>query len=98
MSTTTTFYRPLGRSGIQVSAVGMGCWAAGGNDPNEPGSGWHGVHDDETIRAIHRGLDLGINFFDTANGYGRGHSEKILAEALGSRSKDVIIATKFGYG
>ena len=98
MTTTTAFYRPLGRSGIQVSALGLGCWAAGGNDPNEPASGWHGVHDDETIRAIHRGLDLGINFFDTANAYGRGHSEKILAEALGSHSKDAIIATKFGYG
>ncbi|MEO8608149.1 MAG: aldo/keto reductase [Chloroflexota bacterium] len=98
MTTTTTFYRPLGRSGIQVSAVGMGCWAAGGNDPNEPASGWHGVEDAETVRAIHRGLDLGINFFDTANVYGGGHSEEILAEALGSHTTEVVIATKFGYG
>jgi aryl-alcohol dehydrogenase-like predicted oxidoreductase len=98
MSTTTAIYRPLGRSGIQVSAIGLGCWAAGGLSP-EGGfaNGWHGVDDAETIRAIHRGLDLGVNFFDTANVYGNGHSEKILAQALAGRRDQVVIATKFAW-
>jgi aryl-alcohol dehydrogenase-like predicted oxidoreductase len=97
MSATTTIYRPLGRSAIQVSALGLGCWAAGGFEPGEMASGWAGVDDAETLRALHRGLELGINFFDTANGYGRGHSEKILAQAIAGKRDQVVIATKFGY-
>jgi aryl-alcohol dehydrogenase-like predicted oxidoreductase len=98
MSATTAVYRPLGRSGIQVSAVGLGCWAAGGLLPGGgAASGWSGVDDDETIRAIRRGMELGVTFLDTANVYGNGHSERILAQALGDRRKDVVIATKFGY-
>jgi aryl-alcohol dehydrogenase-like predicted oxidoreductase len=98
MSATTTLYRALGRSGIQVSAVGLGCWAAGGLLPGGgAASGWSGVDDEETIHAIRRGLELGVTFFDTANVYGNGHSERILAQALGDRRKDVVIATKFGY-
>jgi aryl-alcohol dehydrogenase-like predicted oxidoreductase len=81
--------RELGRSGIEVSALGMGCWAIGGD-------GWHDVNDDESIRAIHKGLEMGINFLDTANIYGTGHSEKIVAQALTNiRREDVVIATKF---
>jgi aryl-alcohol dehydrogenase-like predicted oxidoreductase len=95
MSTTTAIYRPLGRSNIQVSAVGLGCWAAGGNRPGEAASGWSGVSDEETIRAIQRGFDLGVNFYDTANVYGNGHSEKILAQALAGKRDQVILATKF---
>lgn len=96
MSTTLT--RTLGRSGLEVSALGMGCWAIGG--PFIGASGWpsgYGVVDDaESIRAIHRALDLGITLFDTANVYGAGHSERILGQALGQQRAKVLIATKFG--
>jgi len=99
MNTNLVMTRTLGRSGIAVSALGLGCWAAGGAAENgAPASGWHGVTDEETIRAIHRGLELGITFFDTANVYGNGRSERVLEKALGARRKDVIIATKFGWG
>lgn len=90
------FYRPLGRSGIQVTALGLGCWAAGGARGGNA-SGWSGVEDAETIRAMQRGMELGVNFFDTANVYGNGHSEKILAQAIAGKRDQVVIATKFGY-
>ena len=88
--------RTLGRSGIEVSALGMGCWAIGGpfwagNTPN----GWGEVDDEESIRAIHAALDLGVTLFDTANVYGAGHSERVLARAFEGRRTKVVIATKF---
>jgi aryl-alcohol dehydrogenase-like predicted oxidoreductase len=88
--------RYLGRSGIEVSALGMGCWAIGGPfwDGGTP-LGWGEVDDQESIRAIHAALDRGVNFFDTANVYGAGHSERVLARALGGRRSQVVIATKF---
>jgi aryl-alcohol dehydrogenase-like predicted oxidoreductase len=91
-----TFTRKLGRSGIEVSALGMGCWAIGGPfwEKGTP-LGWGEVDDDVSIRAIQRALELGVNFFDTANVYGAGHSERVLARALADRRKEVIIATKF---
>lgn len=95
---TATFTRTLGRSGIQVSALGLGCWAIGG--PwlfNGAQAGWSGVNDEESIRALHRALDLGANFFDTAANYGAGHSERLLAKALKGRRDQAVIATKFGY-
>ena len=90
--------RKLGRSGIEVSAMGLGCWAIGGPFTNEFGKpvGWGQVNDDDSIRAIHRALDAGITFFDTASVYGCGHSERILARALAGRRDPVVIATKFG--
>jgi len=90
--------RILGRSGIEVSAVGMGCWAIGGPLTNEHGHpvGWGAVDDDESIRAIHCALDLGVNLFDTANVYGAGHSERVLGQALRGRRHEAVIATKFG--
>ena len=97
------FTRKLGKSGIEVSALGMGCWAIGGPwtyDDGEHGphaAGWGQINDEESIRAIHAGLDLGVNFFDTAANYGAGHSEKILGKALAGRRDQVVIATKFGY-
>jgi aryl-alcohol dehydrogenase-like predicted oxidoreductase len=94
---TTSFSRTLGRSGIKVSAMGLGCWAIGG--PlwyNGTPSGWGEVDDAESIRAIHRGLDLGINFFDTSDVYGAGHSERILGKALAGRREQAVIATKVG--
>ena len=86
----------LGRSGIQVSALGMGCWAIGGPFwRGETPSGWGEVDDEESIRAIHRALELGVTFFDTANVYGAGHSERVLARALKGKRAQVVIATKF---
>lgn len=82
-------YRTLGSTGLKVSVVGLGCWAIGG--------GWWGpVNDSDSVATIHKAMDLGINFFDTADIYGFGHSEKILARALGERRKEVIVATKVG--
>lgn len=88
--------RTLGRSGIEVSALGMGCWAIGGPfwGGDEP-YGWGEVDDEESIRAIHAALACGVNFFDTANVYGAGHSERVLGRALAGRRSEVIIATKF---
>ena len=90
--------RRLGRSGIEVSAIGMGCWAIGGpwTFNGEP-AGWGQVDDAESVRAIHRALDLGVTFFDTAANYGCGHSERLLGQAIAGRRDKVIVATKFGY-
>jgi len=83
-------YRPFGRTGLQVSAVGFGCWEIGG--------GYGQIEESEFNRAIGRALDLGINCFDTAEGYGNGASERALGHALGARRRDVILVTKFGMG
>jgi aryl-alcohol dehydrogenase-like predicted oxidoreductase len=96
--TTTTWEttRPLGRSSIAVSAMGFGCWAIGGPAwlDGKP-IGWGEVDDAESIRAIHRALDLGVTFFDTAPVYGAGHSERVLGRALAGRG-GIVVATKFG--
>ena len=90
--------RVLGRSGIEVAAVGMGCWAIGGRWTFLGGdAGWGDVDDDESIRAIHAALEHGANFFDTAANYGAGHSERILARALAGRRDRAVISTKVGY-
>ncbi|MEU6074864.1 aldo/keto reductase [Micromonospora sp. NPDC047074] len=93
---TTT--RVLGRGGIEVSALGMGCWAIGGPLWGEDGQpfGWGEVDDDESIRTVHAALDLGVTLFDTASNYGAGHSERILGRALAGRRDRAVIATKFG--
>ncbi|UCG03781.1 MAG: aldo/keto reductase [Candidatus Heimdallarchaeota archaeon] len=90
--------RTLGRSGIQVSAMGLGCAAIGGPFKDEYGRtlGYGDVDKKESIRAIRRSLDLGVTLFDTSNIYGCGHSETVLGEALKGRREEVIIATKFG--
>jgi len=88
--------RIFDKSGLEVSALGLGCWAIGGPFwAGETPLGWGEVDDAESIRAIHRGLDLGVTFFDTANVYGAGHSERVLARALAGRRDQVVIATKF---
>lgn len=88
--------RILGRSGIEVSALGMGCWAIGGPFfSGEIPQGWGQVDDAESTRAIHAALDHGVTFFDTANVYGAGHSERVLGAALGKKRSHVVIATKF---
>ncbi|HKK48341.1 MAG TPA: aldo/keto reductase [Alkalispirochaeta sp.] len=89
--------RPLGRSNIEVSALGMGCWAIGG--PVHAGGdqvGWGEVDDAESIRAVRAAIDAGVTFFDTADVYGAGHSESVLGEALGADTHKVVVATKFG--
>ncbi len=89
--------RTLGRSGIEVSAIGMGCWAIGGPFwRGDRAAGWGNVDDDESIRAIHAALDHGATFFDTADVYGTGHSEEVLGKALAGRWEGVVVATKFG--
>jgi len=93
-----TASRRLGKSGIEVSPMGMGCWAIGGPwNFNGTAGGWSQVDDAESLRALHRALDLGVNFFDTAANYGAGHSERLLAQAFQGRRDQVVIATKFGY-
>lgn len=90
--------RTLGRSGIEVSAVGFGCWAIGGPlSSNGKAIGWGAVDDDESVAAIRRAVDLGITFFDTADVYGVGHSEQVLGRAIADIRDDLVISTKFGY-
>lgn len=89
--------KTLGTSDIEISPMGMGCWAIGGVwwSGDEP-LGWGKTDDTESIKAVHAGLDLGINFIDTANAYGAGHSEIVLGRALEGRRDKVVLATKFG--
>ncbi|MFJ9818057.1 aldo/keto reductase [Streptomyces sp. NPDC101151] len=93
-----TISRTLGRSGIEVSALGFGCWAVGGEWQDADGQplGWGKVDDEESVRAVHRALDLGVTFFDTADVYGTGHSEQVLGRALNGRRDQVVLATKWG--
>ena len=81
-------YRELGRTGWKVSAISFGAWAIGGT--------WGNVNDDESLAALKRALDLGVNFFDTADGYGDGHSEQLLARLRKERSEPFYVATKIG--
>jgi len=81
-------YRELGRTGFNISAIGFGAWAIGGT--------WGPVNDDDSIRALHRALDLGVNFFDTADVYGDGHSERLLARLKRERGAIFHTATKVG--
>ena len=93
-----TIYRKLGRSGIEISAMGMGCWAIGGPLWNgEDAVGWGDVDDNESIAAVQKAIELGVRFFDTADCYGAGHSEEVLAKALEGKRQSIVIATKFGY-
>jgi len=95
------FRRRLGKSGIEINAMGLGCITIGGpwarthrgGEVFYPGQ----VDENEIARAIHRALDLGVNFFDTAANYGAGRSERLLGRAIVGRRDKVVIATKFGY-
>ncbi|MCF3961388.1 aldo/keto reductase [Streptomyces fuscigenes] len=90
--------RTWGDSGISVGALGFGCWAIGGEWRDGDGSplGWGRVDDDESLAAVRRALDLGVTFFDTADLYGAGHSERVLGRALKGRRDEVVVATKWG--
>lgn len=90
--------RTLGRSGIEAGALGFGCWAIGGEWTDADGSplGWGKADDEESVAAVRRAVDLGVTFFDTADVYGTGHSERVLGRALRGRRDQVVIATKWG--
>jgi aryl-alcohol dehydrogenase-like predicted oxidoreductase len=88
-TTSRMKYRTFGRLGWQVSEIGFGAWAIGGS--------WGTVHDDESVRALHRAIELGCNFIDTAQVYGDGRSERVIAQAVGgggSGGRQIHIATK----
>lgn len=81
-------YRELGRTGYRVSTISFGAWAIGGS--------WGHVEDRDALAALHRALDLGVNFFDTADVYGDGRSEQLLARLRRERSEPFYVATKAG--
>jgi myo-inositol catabolism protein IolS len=92
-------YRILGRSGLKVSEISLGCWAIGGpswRDGNPVG--WSGNNDDDSLAGLRRAWELGINHFDTADVYGDGHSERVLGRWLKEVPREqVIIASKVGW-
>ncbi|MDP4265171.1 MAG: aldo/keto reductase [Bacteroidota bacterium] len=89
-------YRKFGNTGLQVSEIGFGAWAIGGGAMiGTTAIGWGETNDETSIKAIHTAMDRGINFFDTADIYGLGHSEELLGKTIG-KNKDMIIATKVG--
>lgn len=90
-------YRQFGKTNLQVSEVGFGAWAIGGAAKvGVTPIGWGHTDDKASIKAIHAAINAGINFFDTADFYGLGHSEELIGHAL-KGNKDMIIATKVGH-
>lgn len=89
----------LGRTDIRLGPLGIGCWAIGGPVHGDDGHtiGWGQVDDEESVRGIRRAFDLGVRFFDTADTYGAGHSERLVARALEGHRDEVTVATKFGW-
>ena len=81
-------YREFGSTGWKISAVSFGAWAIGG--------AWGPVEDSESLLALHKAVDLGVNFFDTADVYGDGHSENLLQKLRSERDETIYIATKAG--
>ena len=81
-------YRPLGRTGWKVSEISFGAWAIGGE--------WGNVSDQDAMAALHKAVDSGINFIDTADVYGSGRSERLVAQLRKSRKQEIIVATKAG--
>jgi aryl-alcohol dehydrogenase-like predicted oxidoreductase len=82
-------YRALGRTGWKISSIGFGAWGIGGSD-------WGNTDDRTSLEALNKAIDLGVNFIDTADVYGDGHSEQLIAQVRKSRSEELIIATKAG--
>lgn len=87
-------YRDLGNTGIKVSEIGFGAWAIGGLTPGQTSYGK--TNDKTSLEALRTAFDLGINFFDTANVYGGGHSEELLGKAFKKDRSKVVIASKCG--
>lgn len=83
-------YRILGKSGLKISEIGFGLWAAGGDQ-------WGSTEDKDIFDAIDYALDKGVNFYDTADVYGTGHSEELLAKAMKGRRDQFVLATKIGW-
>jgi aryl-alcohol dehydrogenase-like predicted oxidoreductase len=81
-------YRELGRTGWKVSTISFGAWAIGG--------AWGNVDDKESLAALHRSIDLGVNFIDTADVYGDGRSERLVAQLRKERKETIYVATKAG--
>jgi len=81
-------YRELGRTGWKVSTVSFGAWAIGGS--------WGSVDDRDSLAALHRSIDLGVNFIDTADVYGDGRSERLVAQLRKQRTENIYVATKAG--
>ena len=82
-------YRELGRTGWKISTIGFGAWAIGGD-------AWGQTQDEQSLRTLHRAVDMGVNFVDTADVYGDGHSERLIARLRKERSEPIIVATKAG--
>src|SRR5579871_913905 len=82
-------YRTLGRTGYHISEIGFGAWGIGGD-------AWGTTDDRDSLEALNRAIDLGVNFIDTADVYGDGHSEQLIAQVRKARSEQLIIATKAG--
>ena len=80
-------YRKLGSTGIEVSEIGYGAWGIGGSQ-------WGGADDDESIQALNRAIDLGLNFIDTALAYGDGRSERVVGQVVRERPETIHVATK----
>lgn len=93
------FKKKIGNTDIEVSAMGIGCWAIGGPAFNRDGTaiGWGDVDDKDSVKGLQAAIDGGINLFDTSNMYGCGHSETLLGEALKGIRDHVVISTKFGW-
>jgi len=93
--------RILGKSGLKVTEVGLGCWAIGGPSFSDDGfpNGWAGNNDQESIKGLYRAYELGINHWDSADVYGRGHSERLIGHVFreGVRREHIILATKVGW-
>jgi len=81
-------YRQLGRTGWKVSDISFGAWAIGG--------AWGSVSDDESLAALHKAIDCGVNFIDTADVYGDGRSERLIAQLKKSERREIVVATKAG--
>jgi aryl-alcohol dehydrogenase-like predicted oxidoreductase len=79
--------RTLGRTGLEVSEIGYGSWGIGKTS-------WIGADDQESLKSLHKAIDLGLNFIDTALGYGHGHSERLIGQLLKERSEQIYVATK----
>jgi aryl-alcohol dehydrogenase-like predicted oxidoreductase len=93
--------RELGKTGVFVSEISLGCWTMGGlNWVNGNANGWANVDEDEIVQAIKAGVDAGVNHFDNADVYGNGRAERMLARAfhkLGLNTNDFVVATKVGH-